>query len=76
MVLTTGNITISFFILSKVDASIVILDGIGIFISRRMIFIFGFLVGRSWGIGWGRGMVSQSYGSQGKDDQNLIFGGK
>ena len=87
MIFATCGITISFFICSKINISVVISNGIGIFICCREIFIFGFMVGWCRGMVLGRGMVrgrgrmlwsrswgliSQSNGSQGKNNKYLL----
>ena len=47
MVRSAGSISVSGFILTKVESSIVILDGIVVVVGRVGVFIFGFMV--RWG---------------------------
>ena len=76
VVRSTGGITISRLILTKVKSSIVILDGIVVVVGRVGIFVLRFVVG--WGgfvgrgrlVGWSRA-ISQGNSSQAKYNENL-----
>ena len=53
MIRSTGSISVSGFVLTKVKSSIVILDSIVVVVGGVSVFVLGFMVGWSGFVGWG-----------------------